>query len=182
MFHRARPVCPEGRWPGETSVDAKLYPIDLDEQNDRLSSQRRFRGKQRSRRFVRFMITFCIGVAATLAWQSCGDMAREMIANASPQLGWLVPQAAPLVRAASNSSAPAEPAAPSLDLEELKGTLFGLAAVQQSVDQLAAQLAAGNQQIAGDIATLKAAQDAILRRISPPPPRPTAVPARNGVQ
>ena len=26
-----------------------------------------------------FLITFCIGVAATLGWQSYGDAAREMI-------------------------------------------------------------------------------------------------------
>src|SRR5207245_2437913 len=37
----------------------------------------------------RFLITFCIGVAATLAWQSYGDAARETISSAYPQLGWL---------------------------------------------------------------------------------------------
>jgi len=42
------------------------------------------------------LITFCIGVAATLAWQSRGDAARKAIARAFPQLGWLVPQAAPV--------------------------------------------------------------------------------------
>ena len=45
------------------------------------------------------LITFCVGVAATLAWQSYGDAARQNVANAYPQLGWLAPrleaQAAP---------------------------------------------------------------------------------------
>jgi len=36
----------------------------------------------------RFLITFCIGGASTLAWQSYGDAARAMIANSYPQLGW----------------------------------------------------------------------------------------------
>ncbi len=37
---------------------------------------------------ARFLITFCIGVAVTLAWQSYGDAAREMIVNSYPQ-AWL---------------------------------------------------------------------------------------------
>jgi hypothetical protein len=36
------------------------------------------------------LISFCVGVAATLGWQSYGDAAREMIASSYPQLGWLV--------------------------------------------------------------------------------------------
>jgi hypothetical protein len=43
---------------------------------------------------MRFLITFCIGVAAAPAWQSYGDAAREIIANSYPQLSWLAPQAA----------------------------------------------------------------------------------------
>jgi hypothetical protein len=35
--------------------------------------------------FIRVLITFCAGVAATLAWQSYGDAAREIIANSYPQ-------------------------------------------------------------------------------------------------
>src|SRR5690242_1182065 len=46
------------------------------------------------RRSSRFLIAFCVGVAATLAWQSYGDAARETIASSYPQLGWLAPQAA----------------------------------------------------------------------------------------
>ncbi len=43
---------------------------------------------------TRVLIILCIGVAAILAWRSYGDAARAMIANSSPQLGWLAPQAA----------------------------------------------------------------------------------------
>ena len=138
-------------------------------------------GKRSSRAALRFLITFGVGVAATLAWQSYGDAAREMIANSSPQLGWLAPQAAALVQVASDTVAPTEPAAPSADRQQLQAMLLDLAAVRQSVDQLAAQVASGNQQIAVDIATLQATQQAILRKISAPPPR-QAAPARNAVQ
>jgi hypothetical protein len=139
------------------------------------------RGKWSSHALLRFLITFGVGVAATLAWQSYGDAAREMIANSSPQLGWLAPQAAALAQGASDTVAPTEPAAPSPDLQQLQAISLDLAAVRQSVDQLAAQVASGHQQIAGDIAALQAAQQAILHKISAPPPR-QAAPARNAVQ
>jgi len=67
---------------------------------------------------VRFLITFCIGVAATLAWQSYGDAAREMIANSYPQLGWLTPQAEPVAQNAPDVIALAAPATPSPDQQQ----------------------------------------------------------------
>jgi hypothetical protein len=180
-LHRAQSEFPVDQWSNETSVDAKLRPVDLDLKNDRFSSKRPSLGKRASGALVRFLITFCIGVAATLAWQSYGDAAREMIANSSPQLGWLAPQAAPLAQTVSDMVAPAAPAAPSPDMQQLKEMSLGLAALRQSVDQLAARLAAGQQQMAGDIATLQAAEQDILHKISAPPPRPAAAPARKPV-
>jgi hypothetical protein len=103
-----------------------------------------------------------------------------MIANSSPQLGWLAPQAAALAHDSSNTAS-TEPAAPSPDLQQLNAMLLDLAAVRQSVDELAAQVASGHQQMAADIATLQVAQQVILRKISAPPLR-QAAPARNAVQ
>ena len=180
-LRRAQSDFPEDQWSNETSVDPKVRPADLDLRRDRFSSKRPSLGKRASRAVVRFLITFCIGVAAALAWQSYGDAAREMIASSSPQLGWLAPQAAPLVQTASDIVAPAAPPTPSPDLQQLKAMSLDLAAVRQNVEQLAAQFAAGQQQMAGDIATLQVAQQDILHKISPPPPRPAAVPARKPV-
>ena len=180
-LRRAQSDFPEDQWSNETSVDPKVRPVDLDLRRDRFSSKRPSLGKRASRAVVRFLITFCIGVAAALAWQSYGDAAREMIASSSPQLGWLAPQAAPLAQTASDIVAPAAPRTPSPDLQQLKAMSLDLAAVRQNVEQLAAQFAAGQQQMAGDIATLQAAQQDILHKISPPPPRPAAVPARKPV-
>ena len=180
-LRRAQSDFPEDQWSNETSVDPKVRPVDLDLRRDRFSSKRPSLGKRASRAVVRFLITFCIGVAAALAWQSYGDAAREMIASSSPQLGWLAPQAAPLVQTASDIVARAAPPTPSPDLQQLKAMSLDLAAVRQNVEQLAAQFAAGQQQMAGDIATLQVAQQDILHKISPPPPRPAAVPARKPV-
>jgi hypothetical protein len=127
---------------------------------------------------TRFLITFCIGVAATLAWQAYGDAAREMMANSSPVLGWLAPQAAPLAQAAPNQATPTNAATPSPDLQQLRAALLDFAAVRQSVEQLAAQ----HQQMAGNIATMQTTQQEILRKVSAPPPRQAAAPPRNPVQ
>ena len=121
------------------------------------------------RRLARFLIVFCVGVGTILAWQSYGDAARAMIANSSPQLGWLAPQTAPVV-----PIAPAPAGAASSDVQQLA---FGLAAVRQSVDQLTAQLAAGQGQMGGDIAKLQADEQEILHKLSATPLRPTAAPA-----
>lgn len=158
-------VSGDRQWPTEP-----LRPVDLD--------TRTSLGKRASRTLARFLITFCIGVAATLAWQFYGDVARQMIANSYPQLGWLAPQAAPLAQTAPNMVAPAAPAALSPELPQLKAMAANLAAVRQSVDQLAAQLAASRQQMAGDIANLQQQMAGDIAKISAPPPRPAAPPAR----
>jgi hypothetical protein len=122
---------------------------------------------------MRLLITFCIGVAATLAWQSYGDTARGMIANSSPQLSWLAPQVA-VAQAAADTIAPT-PSSP--DSQELKAMSADLAAVRQKVDQLAAQMAVGQEQMATDFAAkLEAAEQDILATM--PSPQPAVAPVR----
>jgi hypothetical protein len=124
------------------------------------------------RRAPRLLIAFCLGVAATLAWQSYGDAAREIIANLSPQLGWLAPQAAVAQTAGATTAA----ASAALDQQELNAMSLDLAAVRQRVDQLAAQLAAGQEQMTRDFTMkLQAAEQGILDKISAPPPQPAPV-------
>ncbi len=120
---------------------------------------------------MRFLITFCVGFAAALAWQSYGDTAREIIANSYPQLGWLAPQAA----VAQTAPATIVPPVTSPDRQELKAMSFDLAALRQRVDQIAA----GQDRITRDItAKLQAAEQDILDKISVPPPQPAVAPAR----
>ena len=161
-----------GRRATKPSVDPTLQPAEL--KNDGFSSKRAVGRKPSLAPLARFLVTLCIGVAATLVWQSYGDAAREMIVSASPQLGWLAPQAAPVARTAPDVIAPAAPATPSPDQQQLNAMLLGLAAVRQSVDQLAA----GQEQMTGDIAKLQTAAQGILDKISAPPPRPAGATAR----
>jgi hypothetical protein len=127
---------------------------------------------------MRLLIAFCIGVAVTLAWQSYGDPAREMIANSSPQLSWLAPQAA----VAQNAPATIAPTTSSPGPQELKAMSLNLAAVRQKVDQLAAQVVAGQEQMARDFtAKLNAVEQDILDKISLPPSQSATAPVRKPV-
>jgi uncharacterized coiled-coil protein SlyX len=72
-------------------------------------------------------------------------------------------------------------AVPSSDQEELEAISFGLAEVRQRVDQIAAQVAAGQEQMTRDITNkLEAAEHDVVDKISfALPPRPAAAPARS---
>ena len=149
------------------------------------------------------LITFCIGVAATLAWQSRGDAARKAIARAFPQLGWLVPQAAPVKQDTPDIFVPAASAAPSPDQQQLTAMPLDLDAVRQSVDQIAAgqaqmtrsveRIAAGQEQMARTVGQLTAGQEQLTREITklqaieqymlykssePPAPKPVPRPSQ----
>jgi hypothetical protein len=180
----------------EPSLDATVRPADLI--NDPLPIDRPPLGRRTSRNLARFLLTACIGVAATLAWQSYGGAVRLMIASSAPQLSWSLslpamnppsgreiaveqpsppavqasaPQAASaqegaVATTASEAVASTAPTAPSPELLQLETMLHDLAAVRQSVEQLAA----GQEQMARDIAKLQTAGQDIRRRISALPP------------
>jgi hypothetical protein len=180
----------------EPSLDGALRPADLN--NEPLPTDRPSLGRRTSRSLARFLVTACICVAATLAWQSYGGTAKQMIANSAPQLSWLLslpamnppsgreiaveqpsppavqasaPQAASaqagaVAPTASETAASTAPAAPSPELQQLETMAHDLAAVRQSVEQLAA----GQEQMARDIAKLQTAGQDIRRKISALPP------------
>ena len=152
----------EDRWPTKPPIEATIHPTDRRMEQSSLA-------KRASHRFARLLIIFCIGVAATLVWQSYGDAAREMIANSSPTLRWLAPQA--VAQTAPDMVAPTAPATPP-DVQQLKAMSLGLAAVRQSLEQLAA----AQQQLTDEIAKLHATEQDILDKLSTPP-RPTPAPA-----
>ena len=140
----------KARWAAEPSVDAPLQPTDL----DLVASTPSSLGKQTSFALARFLITFCSGVAATLAWQSYGGAARETVASWSPHLGWLAPPPAP------GGASP----------DQLVAMSRGLAVMRQDVDKLAA-----------DITKLQAIQQGSLDRSSASPPSPAVAPVRKPV-
>src|SRR6266853_827344 len=185
--------------PAQSEFYAGLLPVDRSDEppppvspttieNDQSKNNRQPSLRKRaSRAFSRFLITFCIGGASTLAWQSYGDAARAMIANSYPQLGWLAPQAEPV---AQNAPATFDLDAVRQDIDKIAA---GIAAIQEqmsrSSDRIAteqiarsvAQLMAGQEQMTREITKLQAVEQYVLYKNSEPPPRPAPAPARNQV-
>jgi hypothetical protein len=134
-------------------------------ENDRFLNGQPSLRKRASRALSRFLIAFCTGVAASWAWWSYGDAAREMIANTYPQRRWLAPQAEPVAESAPNMIALAAPATPSFDQQQLSAMSLNLDAVRQSIDRIAA----GQEQIMRSIyqigSSATAGQEQIMRSI-----------------
>jgi hypothetical protein len=110
-------------------------------------------------------ITFCIGAAAALAWQSYGDAARKAIAGSSPRLAWLASQSAPVVQSSPNMLAPTAAAAPFADQEQLNAMSLDLDAVRQSVDQIATSIATGQEQMTRSVDRIAASQEQMARTV-----------------
>ncbi len=107
--------------------------------------------KRASRALARFLITFCIGVTATLAWQSYGGAVRQMIANSYPQLGWLAPRGVSIAEKAPDTMGLATSAALYSDQQQLETTSRDLRAMRQDIERIAASqelVARGIDQIA----------------------------------
>jgi hypothetical protein len=187
-----------GLLPVEPAVEPPpVRPTILE--NDESQSQKPSLRKRASRAITRFLTTFCIGVAATLAWQSYGDAAREIIASSYPQLGWLAPQAEPNRPDTIDLVAPAAVSGDqqqlSLDLDAVRQSVDRIAAgiaviqeqVSRSADRLAteqiahnvAQLAAAQEQMTGEITKLQAVEQFVLYKNAEAPQRPTPAPMRS---
>jgi hypothetical protein len=128
---------------------------------------------------MRLLITFCVGIAATLAWQTYGDTARRIIADSYPRLSWLAPETA-VAQTAADTIAPT--AVDRAQQEQLKETSLAVAAVRERVDELVAQFAAGQQQMTLDFtAKLEATERDLLDKISVLASQPPAAPVRRPV-
>ena len=132
------------------------------------------------RALVRVSIAVLIGVGATLAWQSYGDKAMEMLSTQVPSLGWLsvltttlTPDGqgtaqnavAPQSSAIPQTAAPAAAAATSPEFTQLEPMTRDLAAMRRSLDQLAVK----QEQMAQNIATLQAVEQEIKKKMSSRP-------------
>jgi hypothetical protein len=152
--------------PIKPSVDATAPPSDAPK-----NAGRSFVAVERDLRTrSRFLVAFCIGVIATLAWQSCSDAARQLVETSSLQFGG----SAAISQTTPDVIAPAIFAAPSLDKPHL-------AAVQESVNPPAAS----QHEVSLSVVPLASAQDQIalafdslqierqtISKISVPLPRP----------
>jgi hypothetical protein len=143
------------------------------------NSERRSTGRRISRAFVRYSIVFLFGIGATLAWQSYGDEAKEMVRTEAPSLAWLLPVSRAKPPPDDQGSTTAAASSPQVERLELS-----LLVVRRSVEQIALmveqvsakqdQLSAKQDQLS-QIATLKSVESPPQSRTVPPrkPPQPT---------
>ena len=103
-------------------------------------------------------ITFCIGVAATWAWQSYGD-------GASKAIGRPAPQAAQAAQNTPDIFAPTASATPSPDQRQLDGMSLDLDEVRQRVDQLATSIAAIQEQMTQSVDRIAASHERIAQTV-----------------
>jgi hypothetical protein len=126
------------------------------------------RRKPASQGFIGYLITFGAGIAAAFAWQSYGNAARQIIADAHPHLAWLAPPAGIAQTAPAVIVPPTDFLAP----QEMKTISFDLAKMSKKVDQLAA----AQEQTTREITKLQAVEQYVLYRNIEPPPRPAPAP------
>jgi hypothetical protein len=159
--------------------------------DDRLGAIEKQTKKRSSRGFTRYLLAICIGAAATLAWQSYGEAAKQMFAAKAPelgwspetkrvianwveQLGWTKPPATSAVRPSAFETPQAAPVAQtapenvtpkapaaSIDPEQVHQMAMDLTALRQTVERLAA----GQDQVTREIARLEAADGEILAKV-----------------
>lgn len=186
----------------ETSERSTIYYRlrAIDDQTKTIISRTK---RRRLRAFARYLVAICVGVGGTLAWQSYGETTKQVIATRAPDIGWspeskqmiatwvqelgltkppgesetaafqvIAPQAVPVAAIASNV-----PAASAVDPEQVREIALGLTAMRQSLDQIAA----GQDQMAREIAKLQTANVQIPEKIPTPAPQPAVTGARRPI-
>jgi hypothetical protein len=172
---------------------------------DRRITDRPSRSRPASGGFARYLLAICIGVVATLVWQSYAEAikqiiatrapefswspeTKQMIASAMQQLGWTKLPASPENRPAGaetpQAASVAQTTPETVAAKAPADQTVNLEQVQQLARNLSAlrqtveQLAAGQDQMAREIEKLQAADLELLERIPTPPRQAPAVPAR----
>jgi hypothetical protein len=160
----------------EDTLPASLFAIrPADLKNDSCPNGRSSVGERAFIPLGRFLIIFCIGVSAALAWLWYG--AREMVESSYPQLTGLAPRAEPVVQTTPDVIGLASRADPSPDQQQPNAMLLDLDAVRQSIDQIATSIASSQgrmtssadrmattqEQIAGSIDRMATTQEQIAR-------------------
>ena len=174
---------------------------------DRLLAIEKQTKKRSSRGFTRYLLAICIGVAATLAWQSYDEAAKQLFATKAPELGWssetkqmianwveelgwTKPPATHESTAARSfatetpQAAPVPQTAPAAVAPSVPvapsidpAEVHQIAMDLTALRQTVAQITASQDQMAREVDRLQAANQEILVKIIPEPPSPPPIAA-----
>ena len=143
------------------------------------AGKKRSSGRRMMRAIARLLIAVLIGVGATLAWQSHGDEAIEMVTARVPSLAWLLPISTKSLRDGQAATAAVVTSAELM--QQLKPMILDLATMQRGVDKLATaikQLTDQQEKMAQDIAILQTTGQDIREKLSSPPQPRTVTPRK----
>jgi len=194
------PSDPQSHIGSDFSAGIAVPPVDTFRaaavNNVQVPGERGSIGKSAVRAFTALLLAACLGLAA-IAWQSSGSVAKQIIAKWAPKfiLTSLLPAlenpgppeqpSPPTVQVSAAKAAPPQPAALAQTAPEgvaanaaalppesalLHAMALDLATARQEIEQLKAK------QMSRDIA--KASKQNLRPKISAPPPRSAAAPAR----
>jgi hypothetical protein len=143
--------------------------------DDQVASRRSSVGRRIFGTLARFFIVVLIGVGATLAWQSYGDEAKQILLARAPTLGWLLSVSVTKSPAATTNS-------PDL-VQQLAPLASNLDVVRRNLELLAAR----QEQMSQNMAALQAAEQDIKEKLSfprqpPPAPQAASIPQRKPPQ
>ena len=169
MHYSQSPPLAENEWltagardpnkrPGKPSINSSR---SSSLKHDQVASDRPSVGRRIFRTLTQFFIAVLIGVGGTLAWQFHGDAARQMVVARAPTLAWLL--------SVSTTKSPVVAATSADPMQQLAPLASNLDVVRRSVEQLAAK----QDQIAQNIATLQGVQEDIRQKMSYTPPSPS---------
>jgi hypothetical protein len=150
----------------------RVVPRPSGFKNHQFAGNRSSNGRRTFRTLAPFFIAVLIGGAAAVAWQYHGDVANETVRTRAPLLGWLLSLSTTKPPSAPASAA----AATSFELaRQLEAIASDLTGVRQKVGQLAAK----QEQMSHNIATLQAVeQDSRTKTSSPPQSLAKSTPTR----
>jgi hypothetical protein len=146
------------------SLPANLFatlPPDL--KNDRHPNERSSIGKRASIPLVCFLMIFCIGVGATVAWQSYGP--KEMVASSYPQVSGSAPRAEPVVENAPDVIGLASRTASSAGQRQPNAILLDFDAVRQSIDRIATSIASSQGRMTSSADQIATTQEQMARSL-----------------
>ena len=175
ILSRSAPRPSNQSWPTPPPFNNQNWPTSPTSNTQ--NRERRSIGRRMSHAVGRFTIAVLIGIAGTLAWQSHGEEAVEIVRTEVPSLAWLLPVSTAKPPPDDQGSTTAAVSSPQLERLELS-----LLVVRRSLEQLALMV----EQLSAKQDQLAAKQDqmshiAVLKSVEPPP-QSRAVPPRKPPQ
>lgn len=144
--------------PASLLAEAPTVPA-AELKNDKYPNRQSSVGKRALMPLVRFVIIFCIGVSATLAWQ--GYRATDIITSSYPPISGLAPQAEPVPQNAPDVVGLASRRASSPDQQQPNAILLDLDAVRQSIDRIATSIASSQGRMTSSADRMATTQEQI---------------------